>query len=78
MSIKDEIIDFYLDYVNDYLSVDLIAEHNEITVQHASQLIEIGREMHESRVKLGRERDNWDFSDCFGSLPPFPTIRGQL
>jgi len=75
MSIKDEIIDFYLDYVNDYLSVDLIAEHNEISTQHANQLIEIGREMHKVRVKLNRELDNFGFSDCFGSLPPFPSIR---
>lgn len=75
MSIKDEIIDFYLDYFNDYLSVDLIAEHNDISTQHANQLIEIGREMREVRVKLNRERDNWDLSDCFGSLPPFPSIR---
>ena len=75
MSIKDEIIDFYLDYVNDYLSVDLIAEHNEISTQHANQLIEIGREMHEVRVKLRRERDNWDLSDCFGALPPFPSLK---
>ena len=75
MSIKDEIIDFYLDYFNDYLSVDLIAEHNEISTDHARQLIEIGREMREVRVKRRRERDNWDLSDCFGALPPFPSLK---
>ena len=38
---------FYLDWVNNYLTVDKIAEHNEITVEDAELFIELGRSYHE-------------------------------
>jgi adenine-specific DNA glycosylase len=38
---------FYLDWVNNYLTVDKIAEHNEITVKDAELFIELGRSYHE-------------------------------
>lgn len=47
---RQKLIDFYLDYVNNYISVDLIAEHNAITVTDANRLINIGRKYHEQNV----------------------------
>ena len=34
---------FYLDWVNNYLTVEKMAEHNEITVADAQILINLGR-----------------------------------
>jgi len=39
--------EFYLDWVNNYLSVDKIAEHHEITVEDAELFINLGRSYHE-------------------------------
>lgn len=40
--------EFYLDWVNNYLTVDTIAEHHEITVADAALLINLGRSYHEA------------------------------
>ena len=39
--------EFYLDWVNNYLTVDKMAEHHELTVADARLLIELGRSYHE-------------------------------
>ena len=36
---------FFLDYANNYLTVELIAEHNRITVKDAEILIREGRKV---------------------------------
>ena len=41
---------FYLDWVNNYLTVEKIAEHNGITVSDAQILIDLGRAYHEKRI----------------------------
>ena len=46
---------FYLDYVNNYITVDCIAEHHGLTKEHADKLIEMGRTIHEIRV------DAWNY-----------------
>ena len=33
----------YLDYYNNYLTVEKFAEHNLLSVEHTKQLLEIGR-----------------------------------
>lgn len=33
----------YLDFFNNYLTVEKFAEHNLLSVDHAKQLLEIGR-----------------------------------
>ena len=38
--------EYYLDWVNNYLTVDKIAEHHEITVADAELLINLGRSYH--------------------------------
>tara|TARA_R110000765_G_scaffold162574_1_gene267366 strand:+ start:476 stop:649 length:174 start_codon:yes stop_codon:yes gene_type:complete len=39
-----QIIEFYLDWVNNYLTVETMAEHHGLDVEHARTLIKIGRE----------------------------------
>ena len=35
--------DIFLDWYNNYLTVELFAEHNELTINEATILIELGR-----------------------------------
>ena len=39
--------EFYLDWVNNYLTVEKMAEHNELTVEDTTVLINLGRSYHE-------------------------------
>jgi len=43
----DKLRESYLDYVNNYLTVGVYAEHNGLTVKQAETLIQLGRECHE-------------------------------
>ena len=40
---KQDLIDLYLDRWNNYLTDELFAEHREITLEHAQQLIAMGK-----------------------------------
>lgn len=40
------LIDFYLDWVNNYLTVEKMAEHYSITEEQCSALIDTGRDLH--------------------------------
>lgn len=42
----------YLDFVNNYLTVDVFAEHNEISPEQAGDLLEMGRVLHEEYCEL--------------------------
>ena len=44
--------EIYLDYVNNYLTVDKFAEHNGIHPTDARRLLSIGQVLHEDYVKL--------------------------
>ncbi len=41
----------YLEYFNDYLTVDKFAEHKQLKRLDALMLINMGREYHEERVE---------------------------
>ena len=41
--LRSVMIDYYLDYRNNYLTVDVFAEHNGLTVEHAKELLELGK-----------------------------------
>lgn len=43
---KQRLIDFYLDYFKNYLTVVKMAEDYRITFEECKQLIEIGRKYH--------------------------------
>ena len=36
----------YLDYVNNYLTVDVFAKHNGLTAMQACRLLDLGKEIH--------------------------------
>jgi len=44
--------ELYLDYLNNYLSVDKLAEHHEINTSVARLLLDIGKQLHENYVNL--------------------------
>jgi len=46
-----QVIDFYLDWVNNYLTVEKIAEHHGLDVDDARTLITMGRYMHHRHIE---------------------------
>lgn len=47
----------FLDWKNNYLTVEKYAEHNSITAEQAQQIIDIGRECHEQIVAEWKLRE---------------------
>ena len=45
----------FLDYFNNYLTIEKYAEDNEISIEDATDLIDAGRKYHEQHVKLCRK-----------------------
>ena len=50
-----ELADLYLEWWNDWLTVDRFAEYHGVTVADATTLISMGREYHEQRVARIKE-----------------------
>lgn len=48
---KQKIVAFYLDWVNNFISSDRLAEHYDITSEEADFLIRMGKKYHEESVK---------------------------
>ncbi len=51
----DRLREIYRDYVNNYLTVSVYADHNGLTVKQAETLIGLGRECHESYCRMRKE-----------------------
>ena len=45
----------FLDFFNNYLTIEKYAERNEISIEDAKKLIDAGRKYHEQHVKLCRK-----------------------
>lgn len=45
---REALIGMYLDWVNNYLSLELWAEHNGMSLAQAEQLMYVAREVHET------------------------------
>jgi len=45
---------FYLDYVNNYLTLSQLASDHDLSMNEAELLVEMGRKIHEERVALAR------------------------
>lgn len=45
-----ELIDLYLDYFNNYLTVERFAEHYQIAVEDAKEILRIGKAIHQYEV----------------------------
>ena len=51
-----QVIDFYLDWFNNYLTVEKLAEHHGLDVDDAKALIRVGRYLHQRGVEtMNRE-----------------------
>ena len=46
-TMSNQLKEFYLDWVNNYLTVEKMAEHNELTVEDTATLINLGRSYHQ-------------------------------
>ena len=55
-TMRSQLKDFYLDYVNNYITVETIAEHNEIAYKYAETLINIGRVLHNADCEVSSPR----------------------
>lgn len=52
--VNEAVMSFYLDYVNEFVTVEDIAEHYRLSPKAALMLINVGKDLHEKRVvKLG-------------------------
>ena len=49
---KKQLINFYLEYTNEYLTIEKVAEHNEIDIEDAKKLIELGRKYFAEAIEL--------------------------
>ncbi len=47
MNISANLVTAYLDYVNNYMTLELFAEHNEISIDLATLIVKEGRIKHE-------------------------------
>jgi hypothetical protein len=48
----DKLIAFYLDYVNNYLTIGVMAEHNMISYEDCLALITMGKHYYEEGLEL--------------------------
>ena len=59
-----QVIDFYLDWFNNYLTVEKIAEHHGLDVDDDKALINMGRYLHQRGVEtMNREVTEWSRSE---------------
>lgn len=42
--------DEYLEYINNYLTIELFAEHRNLSIYEANIIIDLGRTVHEQHV----------------------------
>ena len=50
---NNELANIYLDYVNNYLTVDKLAEDHDLTYLEALDVINIGHSIHETNIQMG-------------------------
>jgi hypothetical protein len=48
--IKNRLASFYLQYVNDFLTIARFSEYHEITENNAELLLKLGKSFHEERL----------------------------
>lgn len=55
MSIQKQLIELYLDYVNDFLTIERFAEYYNLTPTHVEMLLSIGRELQEENAEFYKQ-----------------------
>jgi len=53
-TLQQTLIDLFLSYFNDYLTVECFAEHNGISIATANAIIKEGKYLHEFKVSLNK------------------------
>lgn len=48
---RDTLIATYLDYVNNYLTIEKFAEHNLLTIEQAKSLIALGKQVFNTDIE---------------------------
>lgn len=69
MSIQSESISAYLDWVNNFLTVDRFAEHYNLSADDATTVIALGKKFHEENVDHYKETGKFLYS-YIGTIPP--------
>ena len=57
-TLKQTIADFYLDWVNNYLTVEKMSQDYQISETACSKIIDYGKKYHEQRVKELKMQNN--------------------
>jgi hypothetical protein len=52
--------DMYLDYVNNYATIELLAEHNNWSVEEARAIIALGREKHTQNTDITPKKERFE------------------
>lgn len=52
MNIKNVLNELYLDYFNNYLTIELMAEHQEMKVEDLKMLIDLGRKINNKEYNV--------------------------
>lgn len=42
--------EWYLDFVNNYLTIEKWAEHHQVSVKEANDILSLGKKLHENRL----------------------------
>lgn len=53
---KEQLAIFYLQYLNDFLTVEKFAAHHGMSEQDAQDLLNLGRKFHEEAVWLAKRK----------------------
>ena len=51
---KEQLANFYLQYLNDFLTIEKFAAHHGMSEQDAAELLNLGRKFHEEIVWLAK------------------------
>lgn len=55
MSIQKQLIELYLDYINNFLTLERFAEYYNLTPTHARMLLNIGAELQEENAQFYKQ-----------------------
>ena len=76
-SIRESLKTFYLDYINDFLTIRGVASYYGISADAAQKLIETGRNFHEADAALLKYSQNHEL-DPFELCSKFPGAQEEL
>jgi hypothetical protein len=49
---RKQLINFYLEFINDFLTMQTFADYHNLSVNDAFDLLQIGKRLHEENVSL--------------------------